>query len=943
MPELPTGTVTFLFTDLEVSTRLWDLEPDAMRLALARHDEILRDAVGAHGGVIVKGRGDGVHAVFSTADAAVRAAIACELAMASESWAVSEPLRARVGLHTGVAEMRDGDYFGSAVNRAARLEAIAHGGQIVCSQATADLARDVLAEGVGFVDLGEHRLRDLSRPERVFQVSALGLDAEFAALASVDAFPGNLPLQLSSFIERERELVRVTGALEDARVVVLTGVGGVGKTRLALQVAAQMLPRFREGAWVVELAAVRDEVGVGDAVAAVFGVSARSGQSIAEALVEFLRWKQLLLVLDNCEHLLEAVADLVELLQQSCAGVVVLATSREGLSLDGEQDFTVPSLSLPADRSDLEEAERSDAVVLFVQRAQRADVDFVLTAENVDSVGQVCRRLDGVPLAIELAAAQVAAMTLPELAGGLDKRFEMLTGGRRRAVQRHQTLRAAIDWSFELCTESEQRLLGRLAVFASGCSREAVEVVCAGETVDANSAFSLLRSLVAKSLVVAERDATEARYRLLETVREYGEEYLIEHGEIESMRRRHAEYFCDLLYTLIDAAQGPQQVDMLRRLDAERENLLAAMNYAVDANDVEIGLRLLTAPRFHTGLVTEGYVPRLPTDVLALPAAHEHRLYPLGLAIAATYALDPQARNELCDAALAHRDSPDPVLDIMVADARAGAAVAVGDWIAAGALYEQAASLARSAGGALDEGNIRSTAASSYVLGGDHDRALPLARQGLALVRDNGAPTHQLAWALAALAGALIERDPEQARQLLRESAQVRSALDPITRGMLAPNLLIQSFLVAAQLDDWDMVLDLAPRAIRGLHWLGNYVVLSGVLNVVARALVVHDPESAAVIQGAARRIAMPSALSLTHDSRAQPPARSDVERDSTPAASIGVITQLRRTTTSSLHKTLNDTQIRALRAHGEAMDNEDTVNYALTAIERAEHATQPT
>jgi len=312
MAELPTGTVTFLFTDLAVSTRLWDVEPDAMRDALARHDEILRDAVETHDGVVVKGRGDGIHAAFATAEAAVRAAIACELAVEAEAWSVSEPLRVRIGLHTGVAELRDGDYFGSAVNRAARLEAIAHGGQIVCSQATADLALDVLAEGVEFVDLGEHRLRDLARPERVCQVSANGLQQQFGALASVDAFATNLPVQLTSFIGRDADVVAVAQALENSRLVTLTGVGGVGKTRLAIQVAAELSPAFAHGVWLCELAATSDPDLLAQVVVATMGVQPRAGRSLAESVCDYLSGKHVLIVLDNCEHLLDAAAEIAE-------------------------------------------------------------------------------------------------------------------------------------------------------------------------------------------------------------------------------------------------------------------------------------------------------------------------------------------------------------------------------------------------------------------------------------------------------------------------------------------------------------------------------------------------------------------------------------------------------------------------------------------------------
>jgi len=431
MAELPSGTVTFVFTDVEGSTRLWEEHPIGMQDALARHDAIVREAVESHGGHVVKGAGDGGFAVFGAVGDALRTAVAVQVALAAEAWDATGPLLVRVGIHTGEAQCRDGDYFGPVLNRAARLMAVAHGGQIVCSQATADLARDVLAGDVKLIDLGEHRLRDLSRPERVFQVDAAGLEVEFAPLRSLDAFPGNLPLQVSSFIGRDRELEQSAGALDEARIVTLTGVGGVGKTRLALQVAAEVLPRFREGAWLVELAAVRDPVGVADAFAVVFGVTTRSGRTLSESLVEFLGTKQLLLVVDNCEHLLDPVAELIDEIVRACPGVHILATSREGLALDGERILAVPSLRTPADGADLETIAGSDAVQLFVDRARAADAGFGLDVNNTRSVVRLCRRLDGVPLALELAAARVNVMSLAELASALDHRFEVLAGGRR--------------------------------------------------------------------------------------------------------------------------------------------------------------------------------------------------------------------------------------------------------------------------------------------------------------------------------------------------------------------------------------------------------------------------------------------------------------------------------------------------------------------------------
>jgi predicted ATPase len=577
----------------------------------------------------VKTTGDGLFAVFRRAESGLIAALAAQRLLAGTAWDPGCELRVRMGVHTGDAEFRDGDYHGSAVNRAARLTSAGHGGQTLVSGATAPLVGGQLPEGAELVALGEHRLRDLGQPEVLYQLCHPDLPRRFPPLRTLDAFPGNLPLQVSSFIGRERELARIVAALDEARAVTLTGVGGVGKTRLALQAAARVVPRFREGAWLVELAPVRDLDGVPSALAVVFGVSVRFGMTLEESLAEFLRTKQLLVVLDNCEHLLEPVAELVEFLVHSCAGLVVLATSREGLAVDGERILPVPSLPSPSPDAAPEAAGQADAVRLFVERARAVDPDFALTGENTAAVIQVCQRLDGVPLAIELAAARVVAMSPAELAQGLERRFDTLAGGRRRAVQRRQTLRAAIDWSYDLLSKDERRLLVRLAVFSGGFTRATAEAVCGAAPLAPRKVFGLLAAMVAKSLVVAQRAGPETRYRLLETIREYGEERLAEIGETELLRAAHAEYFCQLAGGLYAALFGPQQATAGRRLVAEQENLLAAVNHAIDTNNVDLALRLVRI------LSTRGAVAGvrliLPVDaVLRLAGAADHALTPSG-------------------------------------------------------------------------------------------------------------------------------------------------------------------------------------------------------------------------------------------------------------------------------------------------------------------------
>jgi predicted ATPase/class 3 adenylate cyclase len=543
MSALPSGTVTFLFTDVEGSSRLWEQFPDAMRDALARHDEIVRSAIESHVGYVVKTTGDGAHAAFATAPDAVEAAVRAQVQLLGAVWPLPGGLRVRMGLHTGHAELREGDYYGPAVNRAARVAAAAHGAQIVISHATEELVRDALPVGVGLLDLGEHRLRDLSRPERVFQVTAPGLPREFAPLRTLDAFPGNLPLQVSSFVGREEELERVGDALVVSPIVTLTGVGGVGKTRLALQAAAEVLPRFGDGAWLCELQVVRDPDAVVDAVAGVFRVNTRPGSTLEESLLAYLRDQELLLVLDNCEHLLKPVARLVARVVASCPGVRVLATSREGLNVRGEQILVVPSLAVPEDTMTVDAWSGCEAVRLFSDRARAAKADFAVDGANAEAVGRICQRLDGVPLAIELAAARITAMNPVELGRRLDRRFRLLSGGERVAIERHQTLRAAIDWSYDLLDEAEQRLLARVAVFAGGWSLEAAEAACAGDPIEGDDVFELLASLVSRSLVVADDQGPDTRYRLLETIRQYGEERLADAGETDLLRRRHAEYY----------------------------------------------------------------------------------------------------------------------------------------------------------------------------------------------------------------------------------------------------------------------------------------------------------------------------------------------------------------------------------------------------------------
>jgi len=582
MPQ-PSGTVTLLFSDVEGSTRLWEAWPESMAAAIERHDHIIRDAVASEGGYVFKTMGDEFCVAFSTGRAAVAAALGAQRALASESWPEGAGLRVRMALHSGTCQERDGDYFGPAVNRAARLMAIGHGGQVLVSGSTAELLGDAGVAGLSLRDLGLHRLRDLGRPEHVFQLVAPGIAADFAPLRSLDnpELPNNLPALLSGFVGRERELADVHALVREGRLVTLTGAGGSGKTRLAMQAAAELLDGSGDGVWLVELAPVAEEDKVAAAVATAIGITEGMDAAPVETLVRALSPQSALVILDNCEHLVDRVAKLVDAILRGCPKVHVVATSREPLGVDGERVYRVPSMSLPDDDVEtLEEAEGSDAVALFASRA--ADAGATVPEHEAALVATVCRRLDGIPLALELAAARLSSMSLQQLSDRLDQRFRLLTGGSRNAMARQQTLQALVDWSYGLLNPSEQSVLRRLSVFVGGFELDAAESICQGPEVDEFDVLNLLHSLVEKSLVVADQDAGSVRYRLLETIRQYGSQELLkstgEEGVLEA-RDRHAAYFLALADEATEALRDRRQFEWYARLDLEADNVRAAMSH----------------------------------------------------------------------------------------------------------------------------------------------------------------------------------------------------------------------------------------------------------------------------------------------------------------------------------------------------------------------------
>jgi len=596
---IPTGTVTLLFTDVEGSTRLWESEPERMARALRRHDELLRTAIGEAGGYVFKTVGDAFCAAFATPQAALEAVLAAQRALGTQTWPTSRPIRVRMGLHTGVCEERDNDYFGPVVNRAARLEAVAHGGQVLISGATAELLSESLPEGVTLRDLGLHRLKDLGRPERIYQAEADFLQPGFPPLASLDnpELPNNLPGQLSAFVGREAELNQVRSLVSSSRLVTFTGAGGCGKTRLALQVAAELLGTARDGVWFVGLAPLTEAEAIPDAVAAALGLAEQRGQGpLLDSLTEALREQDTLIMLDNCEHVIDGAAKFCAQLVRECPRLRILATSREPLGIDGEHVYRVPSLSLPrAEAEGADDIAASDAVRLFVQRAQVQDPGFVLDDASALLVASVCRRLDGIPLALELAAARLSSMSLQQVGDRLDQRFRLLTGGSRNAMPRQQTLQATVDWSFGLLTTPERDVLRRLSVFAGGFDLDAAEAICAAQSVDAFDVLDLISSLVSKSLVIAERTPESVRYRMLETIRQYAAQELLRscgEDEVVAARDRHSGYFMHVAEEAAPALSGPGQCHWLARLDAEWKNLCAAADHLAAEGRADDVLRL---------------------------------------------------------------------------------------------------------------------------------------------------------------------------------------------------------------------------------------------------------------------------------------------------------------------------------------------------------------
>ena len=800
----PSGVVTFLFTDVEGSTRRWEADADAMRVALGAHDAVLRAAIEAHGGYLFKHTGDGVCAAFGSPRSAVDAAVAAQREL---------KLPVRMGIATGEAELRESDYFGTALNRAARVMAAGHGGQILVAESTAGLL-----SGVDLLDLGPRRLRDLPTPVGLFQVRAAGLGAEFPPLRTLDASPGNLRPPTTSFVGRESEVAEIKAAVRSHRLVMLTGVGGVGKTRLATEVAAGLTDEFPDGVWCFELAAVADPDAVPDAVATVLGITQQPGQSVSESVAAALEGRIRLLIFDNCEHVRDAAADLVEAILAHSATVKVLATSREGLGVADEQLWLVPSLDVGAGVD-------SAAVSLFVQRARSVSSRFsVAQPDEAAAVVEICRRVDGIPLAIELAASRMASMTAIEVRDRLHQRFRLLVGS-RRGLERHQTLRHAVAWSYDLLDDAERTLLQRCSVFAGRFDLESACAITGSD--DDIAVLDLLDALVRKSLLVADRSAGRTRYSMLETIRQFAEEQLAGGGASTDVRTAHARYFAGREADVLALWDSPRQREAYTWFAAEMPNLRAAFRWAADSGELDAAATVATYAAF-LGYLVENYEPvAWAEELIETARSVDHpRLAYLYVMASVCY------NTGRIDAAVRYSDAGQKVIETGRYEVPFGA-----------------------------EGLL----AAAYVVAGQSGRSVELCRALLARGRD----THLLTWACLVFALVLAGRGEEamaaadglvdaaeitrnpcvQSFALLAEGLAFRGAdpvhaLDALRRGLViaqdSGNRFNESHLanvlseLEAEHGDPLAALDYLGLAIRNNHDSGNTAMVRSPLALLA-------------------------------------------------------------------------------------------------------------
>jgi predicted ATPase/class 3 adenylate cyclase len=865
----PSGVVTFLFTDIEGSTRRWESDADAMRAALAGHDKVLRAAIEAHDGFLFSHSGDGVVAAFASPRAAVDAAVDAQREL---------QLPVRMGIATGEAELRDGDYFGTVLNRAARVMAAGHGGQILVADSTAGLL-----SGVALLNLGPRRLRDVPNRITLYQLQAAGLRLDFPPLRTIDPNPGNLRPTVGRLVGRDAEVDAIAAELRLHRLVTLTGVGGVGKTRLALEVATMLSDEFPDGVWVFELASVADPAAVPAAVASVLGITQQPGKTVSESLATVLDGRVRLLVIDNCEHVVDAAAELVEAILAQSATVRILATSREGLGVVGERLRRVPSLEVKA------------ATELFVERAQSFSTD------ESTAVEEVCRRLDGIPLAIELAASRMESMTATEVRDRLDHRFKLLVGA-RRGLERHQTLRQAMAWSYDLLDDAERSLLQRCSVFAGGFGLQSGCAVAGYEDSDEYAVLDLLDALVRKSLLVADRSAGRTRYSMLETIRQFAEEQLLASGEIDDARSAHAHHYAGKEADILTLWDGPGQREAYSWFTAELANLRTAFRWAADRADLDDAARIASYAAF-LGYCVENYEAVAWAEELieSANAANHSRLAFLCAMAALGWFVGPvESAVRYCEVGQAALRSGPIDMPFGLDGMMATSYLAVGqpdravEWLRA-----QLAS-GRDAHAQV---NIRATLSMSLTIAGREEEAIAAAEGLVDLAETIGNP-YTLSLALMADGFAWRSADPDRAlRSMTRGLGIAHDSGNRFNESHLTANL--------AQLDvergDPLAALEHIGLAIRYMHDSGNITtVRSPLANFAILLNRLEHYEAAATIAGFAR-----SALT---------------------AASFPKID----TAIAHLRQVLGEVGYESLAGEGAAMTNAEMVAYAYDQIDQA-------
>ncbi|MGA8534541.1 MAG: adenylate/guanylate cyclase domain-containing protein [Candidatus Tumulicola sp.] len=823
----PTGTVTFAFTDIEGSTQRWDRDRATMQDAVRRHDALMQTAIAQHDGYVFKTIGDAFCAAFARAEDAVAAILDAQRALSAEDFSRVDGLRVRAAVHTGTADEREGDYFGPALNRVARLLAIGHGGQVLVSGVTTDLLQGALPARASLLDLGEHRLKDLARPEQVYQLLAPDLGVDFPPLRSLDVLPNNLPLQLSSFVGRETEIGAIAALIQQHRLVTLVGSGGVGKTRLSLQVAANLLDGSGDGVWFVELAPLAGGEYLPSTVALALELTLASEGDPLENLVRALKEKNALLVFDNCEHLVEPAARVISAILHGAPKLKALASSRQGLGVAGEATYQVPSLVVPgkdeATHLSAIEMLRYASVALFVERAQAASATFSFTDENAPIVAEICRRLDGIALAIELAAARVKMLSPHQLRDRLDERFRVLTGGSRDVLPRQQTLRALIDWSYDLLEERERMLFRRLGIFVDGLALEGAVAVGSGEELDELDLFDVLASLVDKSLVLAEPAGDSLRYRLLESTRVYAVEKLEAAGERDLIAGRRQRYLRDRFTELWKKRERTARTaDLSAALQTELEDVRSALDGALAGSDIIDAGELLANIDTTWGAIgldaegmarCEAYLAALPPDQSLLRArlstaltyfffssGHTMRAFELAtlaLKHARTGGEASSLARALCEyasaAAFLHQfdDAEKALVEaeaipgtstrlrVVLLEKRANLSDFRGDRETAARMHEQLRNEHRSLGNARGEQVAALNLAEVEHARGNTQRAIEIARQTLPALRSD-TDKSWLAILLYHLAGFLVAVDDlSGAAAAAREAIEIRAAREP--------------------------------------------------------------------------------------------------------------------------------------------------------------------